>query len=71
MDAIIDDRNERPGVKFTDAELVGIPYRVTVGPRGLAEGVVEVTQRVSGETEKVVINAAVDHVMTRIQEERA
>ena len=35
---ILDDRNERPGVKFNDAELVGIPFRVTVGPRGLADG---------------------------------
>jgi prolyl-tRNA synthetase len=37
VDTIVDDRDERPGVKFADAELIGIPYRITVGPRGLAE----------------------------------
>ena len=36
---------ERPGVKFADAELIGIPYRITVGPRGIADGVVELTSR--------------------------
>ncbi|WP_080146373.1 proline--tRNA ligase [Marinilactibacillus piezotolerans] len=45
---LIDDRQERPGVKFTDAELIGIPVRITVGKKA-AEGVVEVTFRKSGE----------------------
>ena len=38
VEVILDDRDERPGVKFADAELIGIPYRVTIGPKGLAEG---------------------------------
>ena len=38
VDVLLDDRAERPGVKFADAELIGIPYRVTVGPKGLAQG---------------------------------
>lgn len=46
---------ERVGVKFRDVELVGIPVRVTVGKRGLADGVVEVTVRASGETERIAI----------------
>jgi prolyl-tRNA synthetase len=71
LDVIIDDRNERPGVKFNDAELVGIPYRVTVGPRGLAEGIVEVNQRVSGQTEKIAIADAVDHVVAKVEAERS
>jgi prolyl-tRNA synthetase len=53
FEVIIDDRAERAGVKFRDAELTGIPYRVTVGKRGLAEGTVELTERASGETRKV------------------
>lgn len=62
VDVIIDDRSERPGVKFRDVELVGIPLRVTVGKRGLAEGVVEVTERASGATERVPVAQAVAHV---------
>ena len=50
---IIDDRPERAGVKFRDAELTGIPLRVTVGKRGLAEGTVEITERATGEMRKV------------------
>lgn len=53
VDTIIDDRSERVGVKFRDAELVGIPLRVTVGSRGLANGVVELTERASDETRRV------------------
>lgn len=45
IEVIVDDRAERPGVKFADAELVGIPFRVTVGPKGVAEGKAEVTER--------------------------
>jgi prolyl-tRNA synthetase len=45
IEAILDDRAERPGVKFADAELIGIPFRVTVGPKGLAGGTVELTTR--------------------------
>jgi prolyl-tRNA synthetase len=61
-EVIIDDRAERAGVKFRDAELTGIPLRVTVGKRGLAEGVVEVTRRKTGETVKVSVADAVAHV---------
>jgi prolyl-tRNA synthetase len=70
VDVIIDDRNDRPGVKFNDAELVGIPYRVTVGPRGLADGVVEVYRRATGETQKVASADAVAHVVTAVTAER-
>jgi prolyl-tRNA synthetase len=52
-EVIIDDRAERAGVKFRDAELTGIPFRVTVGKRALAENAVEVTVRATGETAKV------------------
>jgi prolyl-tRNA synthetase family II len=61
-DVLIDDRDERPGVKFKDAELVGIPFRITVGSRDLADGLVEVVSRSTGEKERVPIDEAVRHV---------
>lgn len=70
VDAIIDDRKERPGVKFNDAELVGIPYRITVGPRGLTEGMVEVTVRATGETEAKPVDTAATALADRIIAER-
>ncbi len=45
VEALLDDRVERPGVKFADAELVGIPYRLTIGPRGVESGEIEVMER--------------------------
>tara|TARA_B100000902_G_scaffold379814_1_gene414523 strand:- start:607 stop:1056 length:450 start_codon:yes stop_codon:yes gene_type:complete len=53
LTALMDDRSERPGVKFAEMELLGMPLRVTVGERSLAEGQLELTQRRSGETEMV------------------
>jgi prolyl-tRNA synthetase len=53
VDVMLDDRDERPGVKFNDAELIGFPLRITVGPRGLSSGQVELTNRATGETEIV------------------
>jgi prolyl-tRNA synthetase family II len=58
-DALIDDRDERPGVKFRDAELTGIPCRVSVGSRDLADGVVEITRRATGEKTRVPVRDAV------------
>jgi prolyl-tRNA synthetase family II len=54
-DAIIDDRDERPGVKYRDAELTGIPCRISVGSRDLADGVAEITSRATGEKERVTL----------------
>ncbi|NUR47247.1 MAG: proline--tRNA ligase [Hamadaea sp.] len=58
VEVVWDDREERPGVKFSDAELVGIPLRVTVGARGLARGIVEVTRRSTGDTVEVPVGEA-------------
>ncbi|HXY78293.1 MAG TPA: proline--tRNA ligase [Candidatus Acidoferrales bacterium] len=60
FDVILDDRDERPGVKFKDADLVGIPFRVTVGKK-VTEGTVEVVQRSTGEVRDVTITAIVEH----------
>ncbi|MFI1578774.1 proline--tRNA ligase [Embleya sp. NPDC020630] len=62
VDTILDDRAERPGVKFKDIELVGIPFRVTVGARSLAEGNVEIVSRASGEKALVPVAEAVEYV---------
>ena len=64
IEVVIDDRAERAGVKFRDAELTGIPLRVTVGKRGLAEGVAEVTRRATGETVKVPLG----EILPRVRE---
>jgi prolyl-tRNA synthetase len=60
FDVILDDRDERPGVKFKDADLVGIPYRVTVGKK-VTEGMVEVAERSTHRVEDVSIGAIGDH----------
>ena len=45
VETVLDDRDERAGVKFNDADLIGYPYRVTIGPRGLDNGSVELKSR--------------------------
>jgi len=60
FDVVFDDRDERPGVKFKDADLVGIPFRVTVGKK-VTEGTVEVVIRSTGEVRDVTISAIVEH----------
>ena len=71
IDVLLDDRVERPGVKFNDAELVGIPIRITVGPRGLAGGVVEVSERATGESVEVSVGEAAALVAERIAAAKA
>ncbi|MCB1885984.1 MAG: proline--tRNA ligase [Rhodocyclaceae bacterium] len=55
VDTILDDRGERPGVMFADWELIGVPHRITVGDRGLKEGVVEYARRSGGEMERLPV----------------
>jgi prolyl-tRNA synthetase len=62
VDTILDDRAERPGVKFKDIELVGIPFRITVGARSLAEGNVEIVSRATGEKALIPVADAVEYV---------
>ncbi len=61
IETVIDDRDERPGVKFKDADLIGFPIRITVG-KTLAEGMVEVKSRVGGEVLKVPLEQAAARV---------
>jgi prolyl-tRNA synthetase len=60
FDVILDDRDERPGVKFKDADLVGIPFRITVGKK-VTEGTVEVVLRSTREVRDVTISSIVEH----------
>ena len=62
VEVLIDDRDDRPGVKFNDAELIGIPFRVTVGPRGVESGTVEVVERRRLEKSEKPIGEAALHV---------
>jgi prolyl-tRNA synthetase family II len=71
VEVLIDDRPDHPGAKLTDVELVGIPYRLVVGPRGLADGVVELTTRRSGETVRIPVDQAVAQVGEVIANARA
>jgi len=66
VDVLIDDRKERPGVKFADAELIGIPYRVTVGPRGLADGVVELSVRSTGDRSELPVESAAEELAHQV-----
>jgi prolyl-tRNA synthetase len=59
LDPLYDDRNERAGGKFATMDLIGLPWRITVGPRGLKNGVVELTSRKTGESVEMAPDAAV------------
>ncbi len=58
LDPLYDDRNERPGVKFGTMELIGLPWVLVVGPKGLERGVVELKQRRTGEAEELSLDDA-------------
>ncbi|MGH8908435.1 MAG: proline--tRNA ligase [Egibacteraceae bacterium] len=70
VSVVLDDRQLRPGVKFRDVELIGIPYRITVGARGLAEGRVEVTERATRQTQPIPVDTAVAHVTDLVSQSR-
>ena len=58
VDVLYDDRDERPGAKFATLDLIGVPYQVLVGPKGLADGRVELKHRRSGEKELLALDEA-------------
>ena len=63
IDVLYDDRRERPGVKFKDADLIGVPYRVTVGKRKLAQGLVEIFHRSTKQIEDVKLDSVVPSLL--------
>ena len=64
IEVIVDDRDERPGFKFADNDLMGFPYQIVLGKRGLKNGTVELKDRASGEREDV----AIDEVVSKVAE---
>jgi prolyl-tRNA synthetase len=67
VDVILDDRGERPGAMFADWELIGVPHRITIGDKGLKEGLVEYQHRREREPSKVSAAQVIAHVKERLQ----
>jgi prolyl-tRNA synthetase len=65
VDVLLDDRDARAGVKFADSELVGIPWRITIG-KALAGGQVEVTERATGDTREVPVGSVADELVSAV-----
>lgn len=68
VEVLLDDREERPGVKFKDADLIGIPLRVTVGAKGLERGIVELRRRRDGRSEDAPVEEARQKIESMIKE---
>jgi len=62
VETLYDDRDERAGIKFADMDLIGLPWRLTVGPRGIAKGLVEVKRRSGGPVEEISIESALSRL---------
>ncbi|UCH82212.1 MAG: proline--tRNA ligase [Nitrospiraceae bacterium] len=67
ISVIMDDRDERPGIKFKDADLIGIPFQIIIGKKTLADGCVEVKTRKTRETEKVPPSAVIERLKSLMQ----
>jgi prolyl-tRNA synthetase len=70
VEVILDDRDERAGVKFKDADLIGIPLRVTIGPKKLADGAVELRFRKNGEVREIPLDGAAESLAGIVADER-
>ena len=66
VDVILDDRGERPGAMFADWELIGVPHRVTIGDKGLKDGVVEYQHRRDSASTKLAVGDVLAHLKTRL-----
>ncbi len=62
VEALYDDRDERPGAKFAEMDLIGLPWQLIVGPRGLAAGTVELKRRATGERQELALDQALDKI---------
>jgi len=67
LEVLYDDRDERPGVKFKDADLIGIPLQVSLGKKSLEKGVCEVTERSSGKREEIPLGTAVEKIQAQYE----
>jgi prolyl-tRNA synthetase len=70
IEVLYDDTDERPGVKFATMDLIGLPYQVIVGPKGLKSGEVELKHRRSGERETLSPEAVVGRVVDLVRSQR-
>ncbi len=70
IDVVFDDRKERPGVKFADNDLMGFPYQLIVGKRGMQNGTVELKSRADGTREDLALDGAIAGLVARIEAER-
>ena len=71
LDVLFDDRDVRAGVKFKDADLLGMPWRITLGPRGLEKGVAEMVRRSDRQTVEVELDRVVSYLVSALEEEVA
>jgi prolyl-tRNA synthetase len=62
-EVLYDDRDERPGAKFADMDLIGLPWQLIIGPRGIAQGKVELKRRATGERDEVGLDAALARIL--------
>ncbi len=69
IEAIIDDRNERPGVKFKDADLIGYPLRIVVGAKALEDGTIEIKHRRNGNVQTVKLKTAIQLIKKTVEDE--
>jgi prolyl-tRNA synthetase len=69
VEVLLDDRDERPGVKFKDCDLLGIPLRVVIGPKTLAQGAAEVRHRRTKDTAIIPLDDLIPHLKERISQE--
>ncbi len=67
IDVLMDDRDESAGKKFNDADLIGLPYRMTIGKRALQEGNVEIKDRATGAVENVPQDKAVERILALVR----
>ena len=71
IDVLLDDRGERPGAMFADWELIGAPYRITIGDRGLKDGKVEFQHRRDAAATPLAIDEAVAQAIARVRADLA
>ena len=66
IEVLLDDRDERPGIKFKDADLIGIPIRVTIGRRSLQDGMVEIKNRDQDDVSKMSVEEVITEICRRV-----
>jgi prolyl-tRNA synthetase len=67
VDVILDDRGERPGAMFADWELIGVPHRVTLGDRGIKDGMVEYQHRRDSAAQSIALADIASHVKAQLR----